>query len=118
MRTAHKLTVQELEARTLWVTPDIAIYRQLSFYHGTKAIFQFVPTKRRGIVVVAKMGDGTDCKPLRGYIVSRPVSLTLSWAIERTVTFRKISLYDARKWQARTRRAFKDVIKHRNAMTL
>lgn len=118
MQTVHKLTIQELEPRTLWVTPDIAIYRQLSFYHATKAVYQLVPTKCRGIVIVTKMEDTTDCSPLQGYIVSRPVSLTLSWAIERTVTFRKISLYDARKWQARTRRAFKDVIKHRNAMTL
>ena len=118
MRTAHKLTVQELEARTLWVTPDIAIYRQLSFYHATKAVFQFVPTKSRGIVVVTKMGDGTDCKPLRGYIVSRPVSLTLSWAVERTVIFHKISLCDAQKWQKRTCCAFIITNKHRNAMTL
>lgn len=118
MRTAHKLTIEEIEPRVLWVTPDIAIYRQLSFYHAPLTLFQFVPTKCRGLIIVTGMQDTTECTPLRGYIISRPVSLTLSWPVERVVTFHKISLYDARKWQARTRRAFKDITKKHCSLML
>lgn len=91
----QKLPIAKLTPITVWVTSNVAIYRQLGFWHDTKKVYEFVPVNRLGYVIITETEKEIECKPLLGYSLYRPATLNLSWLADKTVNFREISMATA-----------------------
>lgn len=88
----QKLPIASLTPITVWVTPNVKVYRQLGFWHDTKKSYQFIPTAWIGYMIVTETKKEIECKPLLGYSIYRPAALNLSWSMGSVVDFRKVSM--------------------------
>jgi len=99
----RKMDVRELRPITVWVTPNVAIFRQLSMWQDLDKRYTFVPTAGKGFVIITDLSASTECNPLKGYTLIRPAGLELSWDADKVVTFQEISVIDALEWSFNTR---------------
>ena len=76
----------------LHITPNIAIFKQYGFWYDTDKVFQFVPSQDFGLIMAAKLGRQQGEPIIKGWILWRPHSLVLSWAVEKRVTMTDIDL--------------------------
>lgn len=93
----------------VWTSLNIAVYRQLGFWHDTKKVYQFIPASPTGYVVICPHGQKSGCKPLKGYVVNRPAALQLSWDTNRSVTFCIMTLKQAIAWQCSAHIPFQSI---------
>lgn len=105
----HKLPIAKLTPITVWVTPNVAIYRQLCLWHDANKAYQFVPANWIGYVIITESETKIECKPLLGYILYRPAALSLSWLTDKTVAFRGISMTSAGEWHGKYPKEWKRI---------
>lgn len=97
----------------VWHTINIAVYRQLGFWHDVNRVYQFIPATECGYVIIAPRCEPVGCKPLKGYTVFRPCGLQLSWHQDRSVMFRQLSLKDAKIWETSAHILFQKIVAQR-----
>lgn len=106
----RQMPIGKLLPIDVWVTPNVLIHRQLSFWHDEKKNYIFVPSGVRGFVIITAFEETSGCEPLQAFIVHRPAALELSWLCDKTVVFREISMFDARLWELATRKQWKYIL--------
>lgn len=91
---------EDLTPVDVWVTPNVAIYRQLTMWDAKTKEFHFVVATSVGAVIVTAHNSLMNCAVMRGFVLNRPAGLSLSWYCDKTINFRVLSISAAAKWQS------------------
>lgn len=94
----HRVKIGQLMPIDVWVTTNVAVFRQSTFWTTIDKVYQFVPAKPKGYVILTGANERMHCRQLQGYVIYRPSSVTISWLSDKTLNFRKLSLIDAMTW--------------------
>jgi len=105
----HKVAIGDLMPIDIWVTTNVAVYRQTSLWTPINMLYQFVPTMPRGYVVLTKANERMHCRQLQGYTLHRPASLTVTWLSDKVINFRKLTMVEGMMWHANYRGRWKDI---------
>lgn len=110
MKEQAEVRAKDLVPIDVWVTTNVAIYRQLGMWHDRKKTYTFVPTGLEGFVIVTEHDSVMNCKPLQGYMLFRPCGLELQWLTDKVVMFRELTMSAALSWARHTPSAsWKDI---------
>lgn len=101
---------EQLTPIDVWVTPNVAIYRQLTMWDATRKEFHFVPSTVVGYVIVVAHNSLQNCFIKRGFCLYRPAGLALSWYCDKPVSFRTLSVSDAALWRFKRGERWQDVV--------
>lgn len=99
-----RLDISKLAPIDVYVTPNVAVWRQLGMWQDREKRYTFVPTQSIGYVIVAESDRTIECEILKGYTLMRPAGLELAWDTDKPVTFRTLSMAEATEWELRTRK--------------
>lgn len=105
-----RLYIEKLAPIDVYVTANVAVYRQFSLWQGLKRQYTFIPTRPIGYVIITEHGETTDYKPLKGYTLIRPAGLELSWDTDKLITFRTLLMADALQREMYTCKALWQIV--------
>lgn len=105
----HKIRISDLMPIDVWVTTNIATYRQSAMWATIDKVYQFVPAKPKGYVILTEANACMHCRPLQGYTLYRPSSLTISWLSDKVLNFRELSFMDGMRWRTMLQGKWKNV---------
>jgi hypothetical protein len=100
---------EQLTPMDVWVTPNIAIYRQGTLWTKTTKEFHFVPCTETGYVILTAYQAMVGCDVKRAFCLHRPAGAMLSWYIDKPINFRMISAHDALLWEQESKDEWVDV---------
>lgn len=100
----HRLDTKELAPIDVYVTANVAIWRQLGMWQGYEKRYTFVPTRPKGIIIITAHDKAIECKSLKGFTLIRPAGLELAWDTDKLVVFHTLSMIEAIEWELRARK--------------
>jgi hypothetical protein len=100
---------EQLTPIDVWVTPNIATYRQQTLWTETTKEFHFVPCTVMGYVILTAYRSLMGCKVFRAFCLYRPAGAKLVWYCDKPLNFRVLSVADARLWEEDSKDEWVDV---------
>lgn len=94
----HRIKISDLVPIDVWVTTNIAVYRQSTMWATIDKVYQFVPARPKGYVILTKANEKMHCRQLQGYTLYRPSSLTISWLADKVLNFRELTFMEGLLW--------------------
>lgn len=94
----RKIAIGDLVPIDVWVTTNISIYRQTSMFATIDKLYQFVPARPKGHVIITRAHERMHCRQLQGYTLYRPASLTISWLADKKITFHRLTMVEGLMW--------------------
>jgi len=86
----EQVSVGDMSPLHVHVTHNVAIFRQLGMWTDLKKAYTFVPSRKRGFVLVMKIDRNGKDQLVQGYTLYRPCGLELSWHTDRIVIFHEL----------------------------
>ena len=93
--TKDKVNVENMSPLDVYVTKNVAIYRQLGMWTDLHKTYTFVPASYKGYVYLVKPGQDGRYELMQGYTLYRPCGLELTWHTDRVVVFHEATKIDA-----------------------
>ncbi len=100
----------DLRPIDVWLTPNVAMYRQLTMWDAKKKEFYFVPATTVGYVVVTAHQAILGCPPTKAFSLYKPAGMSLSWYFDKTINIRVMSIEEAKSWKRQDRSVWEDVL--------
>lgn len=82
----------------LWISSNMAVFRQAPIWGETQERYQLVPANVWGCAVVTSESEGLGGIVQVAWMVFRPCVLMLEWNWRKRVQFRDMSLEQAQEW--------------------
>lgn len=105
----QRIQISDLVPIDVWVTTNVAVFRQSAMWAMIDKLYQFVPSAIKGYVILTKANEQMYCRPLQGYTLYRPSSLTISWLADKALNFHELSFIEGMRWYTISQGKWKNI---------
>lgn len=105
----HRIQISDLVPIDVWVTTNIATFRQEAMWTMIDKVYQFVPTRPKGFVILTPANKKMYCRQLQGYTLHRPSSLKISWLSDKVLYFHNLTMLEGVIWHANHQGRWKSI---------
>jgi hypothetical protein len=100
---------EQLTPIDVWVTPNIATYRQETLWTEPTKEYHFVPCTSTGYVILTAHQSIIGCAVTRAFCLHRPAGVKLVWHSDKVLNFRVLSVNNAVLWEQESKDEWVDI---------